>query len=124
DTHVAERGCPLSGAQTQRLAVAPAMLRAAPILVLDEPASGLDAIAESMVIDALERASTGRTTFMIAHRLSTVRFANRILVFDKGRIVEQGTHEQLLARNGRYARLYHLQASPRGEATSEFHLIG
>jgi len=124
DSHVAERGSTLSGGQKQRIAIARAILRDAPILILDEPTSGLDAIAESMVIDALERASTGRTTFMIAHRFSTVRFANRILVFDKGRIVEQGTHEQLLARNGRYARLYHLQASPRGEATSEFHLIG
>ncbi len=124
DSHVAERGSTLSGGQKQRIAIARAILRDAPILILDEPTSGLDAIAESMVIDALERASTGRTTFMIAHRLSTVRFANRILVFDKGRIVEQGTHQQLLARNGRYARLYHLQASPRGEATSELHLIG
>src|SRR5947208_7149202 len=124
DSHVAERGSTLSGGQKQRIAIARAILRDAPILILDEPTSGLDAIAESMVIDALERASTGRTTFMIAHRFSTVRFANRILVFDKGRIVEQGTHEQLLARNGRYARLYHLQASPRGEATSELHLIG
>jgi len=124
DSHVAERGSTLSGGQKQRIAIARAILRDAPILILDEPTSGLDAVAESMVIDALERASAARTTFMIAHRLSTVRFANRILVFDKGRIVEQGTHEQLLARNGRYARLYHLQASPRGEATSEFHLIG
>src|SRR5207249_7406051 len=101
DSHVAERGSTLSGGQKQRIAIARAILRDAPILILDEPTSGLDAIAESMVIDALERASTGRTTFMIAHRLSTVRFANRILVFDKGRIVEQGTHQQLLARNGR-----------------------
>ena len=66
-----------------------------------------------MVIEALERASAGRTTLMIAHRLSTVRFASRILVFDRGRMVEQGTHEQLLARRGRYARLYQLQTAGR-----------
>jgi subfamily B ATP-binding cassette protein MsbA len=124
DSHVAERGSTLSGGQKQRIAIARAILRDAPILILDEPTSGLDAVAESMVIDALERASSGRTTFMIAHRLSTVRFANRILVFDKGCIVEQGTHDQLLARNGRYARLYHLQTATRRETPSELHLIG
>lgn len=115
DSHVAERGTTLSGGQKQRIAIARAILRDAPILILDEPTSGLDAVAESMVIDALERASSGRTTFMIAHRLSTVRFANRILVFDKGRIVEQGTHDQLLTHNARYARLYHLQTAARRE---------
>src|SRR5919108_1143023 len=119
DSHVAERGSTLSGGQKQRIAIARAILRDAPILILDEPTSGLDAVAESMVIDALERASSGRTTFMIAHRLSTVRFANRILVFDKGCIVEQGPHDQLLARNGRYARLYHLQTATRRETPSE-----
>jgi len=118
DSQVAERGATLSGGQKQRIAIARAILRDAPILILDEPTSGLDALAEAMVLDALERASAGRTTLMIAHRLSTVRFANRILVFDRGRIVEQGTHDELLARNGRYARLYHLQTATRRESPS------
>jgi len=113
NSHVAERGSTLSGGQKQRIAIARAILRNAPILILDEPTSGLDAVAEAMVIEALERASAGRTTLMIAHRLSTVRFASRILVFDRGRMVEQGTHEQLLARRGRYARLYQLQTAGR-----------
>jgi ABC-type multidrug transport system fused ATPase/permease subunit len=91
------------------------VLRSVPILILDEPTTSLDAVAEATVIDALERAAVGRTTFMIAHRLNTIRFADRILVFDDGRIVEQGTHKQLLTLNGRYARLYQLQMSLRRE---------
>jgi len=88
-------------------------LRNAPILILDEPTSGLDAVAERTVIDALERASAGRTTIIIAHRFSTVRLADRIVVLEDARIVEEGTHGELLARNGRYAHLYRLQVSPR-----------
>src|SRR5205814_7801177 len=101
-TRVGERGTTLSGGQKQRIAIARAVLRNAPILILDEPTSGLDAAAEHMVINALERAAAGRTTFIIAHRLSTVRLADRIVVLDGARLLEAGTHAELLARNGRY----------------------
>jgi len=97
-------------------AIARAVLRNAPILILDEPTSGLDAAAEHMVINALERAAAGRTTFIIAHRLSTVRLADRIVVLDGAGIAEAGTHAELLARNGRYAHLYQLQVSPHQPA--------
>jgi ATP-binding cassette subfamily B protein len=111
DTLVAERGTTLSGGQKQRIAIARAILRDAPILILDEPTTGLDAVAEQVVMDALERAVAGRTTLIIAHRLTSVRLADRIVVLDRGQIVEQGTHQELLARAGRYARLFHLQTA-------------
>ena len=114
---VAERGSSLSGGQKQRIAIARAILRDAPILVLDEPTSGLDAAAEQTVIDALERAAAGRTTLIIAHRLTTVRLADRIIVLERGRIVEEGTHLELLAREGRYAHFYHLQMATEAEDT-------
>jgi subfamily B ATP-binding cassette protein MsbA len=107
ETFVAERGTTLSSGQKQRIAIARAILRDAPILILDEPTSGLDSVSERVVIDALERAAAGRTTLMIAHRLTTLRFADRIIVLEGGRIVEEGTHGSLLADNQRYATLYH-----------------
>jgi len=109
ETAVAERGTTLSGGQKQRIAIARAILRDAPILLLDEPTSSLDSSSEHVVMEALGRAAQGRTTLVIAHRLSTVRLADRIVVLDRGRIVEEGSHIELLARNGRYAQFYHLQ---------------
>ena len=108
-TMVAERGTTLSGGQKQRIAIARAILRDAPIVILDEPTSGLDAASERIVVDALNRAAAGRTTLTIAHRLSTVHFADRIIVLEKGRIVEEGTHAALLERNAQYAHLYNIQ---------------
>jgi ATP-binding cassette subfamily B protein len=109
DTLVAERGSTLSGGEKQRIAIARAVLRDAPILILDEPTSSLDAASERLVIDALERAAAGRTTLIIAHRLSTVRLADRVVVLEHGHVAEEGSREELLARRGKYAQLYHLQ---------------
>lgn len=105
DTVVGERGATLSGGEKQRLSIARAFLKDAPILILDEPTSALDATTEAAVLEALRRLSRGRTTLIIAHRLSTARDADRILVLEAGEIVEQGDHAGLLARNGRYAEL-------------------
>ena len=109
DTFLGEGGARLSGGQRQRLAIARALLRDAPILLLDEATSALDAESERLVQDALERLMQGRTTLVIAHRLATVRAADRIVVMDGGRMVEQGTHGQLIAEGGLYARLASLQ---------------
>src|SRR3546814_6708832 len=104
-TPVGERGASLSGGQRQRVAIARAFLKDAPILVLDEATSHLDALSEIQVRKALDRLMADRTTIVIAHRLSTVRNADLILVMDEGRLVEQGTHAALLARGGLYAPL-------------------
>jgi ATP-binding cassette subfamily B protein len=109
ETLAGERGVTLSGGQRQRIAIARAILRQAPLLLLDEATSSLDAESETLVKDALERLMAHRTTLVIAHRLATVLSCDRILVMDAGRIVEQGTHEKLVAAGGLYARLARLQ---------------
>ena len=109
DTYVGERGAMLSGGQKQRVAIARIFLKDPAILILDEATSALDSVTESKIQGAFDQLSQGRTTLIIAHRLSTIRSAHRILVVQDGRIAEQGSHAQLLAENGAYARLYHTQ---------------
>jgi ABC-type multidrug transport system fused ATPase/permease subunit len=109
DTRVGERGVQLSEGQKQRLAIARALLRQPRVLILDEPTSALDARAEHLLQSALDNLMRGRTTFVIAHRLATVQRADRILVLDKGRVVEQGTHAELLRQPGLYRELFELQ---------------
>jgi len=116
DTVVSERGVSLSGGQRQRLAIARALVKDAPIVVLDEPTTGLDAESEGAVIKALDRLLVGRTAVIIAHRLDTIRRADLIVVLEDGRIVDQGTHDDLMARGGRYQGLFDLQ-SPEGAGT-------
>lgn len=119
DTYLGEGGARLSGGQRQRMAIARALLRDAPILLLDEATSALDAESERLVQDALDRLMATRTTLVIAHRLATVRQADRIVVMDKGRIVETGTHDTLSKAGGLYARLAALQFDDRAGASVE-----
>src|SRR5262249_13416454 len=109
DTHIGDLGVRLSGGQRQRIAIARAVLRNAPILILDEATSALDTESEGLVQEALERLMTNRTTLVVAHRLSTIRHADQIVVVAGGRIVEQGTHDELLATGVEYRKLYELQ---------------
>src|SRR5207244_106585 len=109
DTVVSERGTSLSGGQRQRLAIARALLRQASVLLLDEPMTGLDPIAERDVLDAIQTLAAGRTTLVVAHHLNTVLDADRIVFLRDGRIVEQGTHEGLLTRGGAYAEFFFTQ---------------
>jgi len=109
DTVLGEEGVQLSGGQRQRLAIARAVLTNPRIIILDEATSALDAESERLIREALDRLMEGRTTFIIAHRLSTVRRADRIVVLDGGRIVEQGGHDELMAMGGVYAKLAGLQ---------------
>jgi subfamily B ATP-binding cassette protein MsbA len=109
DTVVGERGVTLSGGQRQRIAIARAIIRRTPILILDEPSSGLDAASEKLVFEALDRLMEGKTAIVIAHRLSTIQRADMIFVVDDGQLIERGRHEDLLRSGGLYAELYELQ---------------
>jgi ATP-binding cassette subfamily B protein len=115
DTPIGEQGMTLSEGEKQRITIARAVLKDAPILILDEPTSSLDAETERAIMDGLERLAAGRTTFVIAHRLSTVRRADLIVVVREGQIVEQGSFAELLQWEGLFARLYHLQTQPEAD---------
>ena len=118
DTEIGERGVRLSGGERQRICVARAFLKDAPILVLDEPTSSIDSKTEVIILDALDQLMIGRTTFIIAHRLSTIRHADLIATLDRGRLVEQGTHDELIARGGLYKQMHDVQTRPRRAAAA------
>jgi subfamily B ATP-binding cassette protein MsbA len=111
DTMVGDRGDTLSGGQRQRIGIARAIIRNNPILILDEPTAALDTESEQLVMEALERLMKGRTVITIAHRLSTIRNSDKIVVLKGGVVAEEGTHDELIARGGVYAELYHIQFS-------------
>lgn len=119
ETMIGERGVTLSGGQRQRITIARAIIRNAPILILDEPSAGLDSASEKLVFDALANLMREKTSIVIAHRLATVRRADIIFVIDKGHVVENGTHEELLAQGGLYSQLYELQFKGEEEPASE-----
>ena len=110
DAHVGERGVKLSGGQRQRIAIARVLLKDAPILVLDEATSALDSEVEAAIQEQLDALMEGKTVIAIAHRLSTIAMLDRLIVVDEGRMVESGTHQELLARNGIYAGLWQRQS--------------
>jgi subfamily B ATP-binding cassette protein MsbA len=116
DTIVGERGSTLSGGQRQRIGIARVMVRNNPILLLDEPTAALDSESEKLVIEALERLMKGRTVITIAHRLTTIRDADKIIVISGGVVAETGTHEELIAKNGIYAQLHRTQFESEGAA--------
>jgi subfamily B ATP-binding cassette protein MsbA len=119
DTMVGERGVTLSGGQRQRIAIARAIIRNSPILILDEPSTGLDAASEKLVMEGLERLMKGKTTIMVAHRLATVQKADVIFVLQDGVIREHGNHKELLAAGGLYAEFHELQSSKKEDAKQE-----
>jgi ATP-binding cassette, subfamily B, bacterial len=116
---VGERGVTVSGGQRQRIAIARAIIRDTPILILDEPTSGLDSVSEQAVIEALDRLMQGRTCIVIAHHLNSIRHADVVFVVKDSELVEQGTHEELLAAGGVYSDLYKIQTSENVEETRE-----
>ncbi len=120
DTKIGERGSTLSGGQRQRMSIARAVLLDPPVLILDDATASVDASTEERIRKAMESVMSGRTTFVIAHRLSTLFKADEILVMDEGRIVERGTHASLLAHGGVYRRIYDLQLRPQEEVMMEF----
>lgn len=109
DTEIGERGVKLSGGQKQRISIARALLKNPSVIVLDEATAALDTESEQLIQQSLQTLLKGKTTLVIAHRLSTVRMANKIVVLEQGQVAESGTHEQLLAQRGRYSELYHYQ---------------
>ena len=120
ETELGEGGRQLSGGERQRICVARAFIRDAPILILDEPTSSIDSKTESVILDALDNLMEGRTSFMIAHRLSTIRNADLIVVLNHGELVEQGAHEELLARRGLYYQLYEAQTGRSAKIEAEY----
>jgi len=117
DSRVGDRGFTLSGGQRQRIGIARALIRNAPILILDEPTAALDTESEKLVVEALERLMKDRTVITITHRLSTIRNADKILVIKSGTLAEQGTHDELVALGGVYAGLYNIQTDLSGNKT-------